>query len=164
MNKFILTKMNLNTDWLESCSQIFGHGKRSLYIILSCLSLSFFQVAAQVSPQYSLTIEISGIKDNKGVIMLQLLNASQEVVTQEKGVIENGKSIMTFKNLAPGKYAVRYFQDENLNGELDKNKLGIPTEGYGFSNDAYGMFGPKPFRDWLFELDKDKKLVLKIKY
>ncbi len=34
-----------------------------------------------------------------------------------------------------------------MNGNLETNRLGIPTEGYGFSNNAYGMFGPKPFKD-----------------
>ncbi len=39
--------------------------------------------------------------------------------------------------------------------------LGIPTEGYGFSNNAYSMFGPTPFANWLFEVNKDEQIVLK---
>jgi uncharacterized protein (DUF2141 family) len=41
-----------------------------------------------------------------------------------------------FTDLPPGTYAVRVMHDENDNGELDKNFMGLPTEGYGFSNNS----------------------------
>ncbi|WP_114394697.1 DUF2141 domain-containing protein [Oleisolibacter albus] len=47
--------------------------------------------------------------------------------------------------LPPGRYAVRVFQDLNANGTLDTNLLGIPTEPFGFSNDAMGEMGPPSF-------------------
>jgi len=42
-----------------------------------------------------------------------------------------------------GKYAVSVFHDENSNGKLDTNFLGIPREGVGASNNAKGHFGPR---------------------
>src|SRR5712691_480561 len=45
----------------------------------------------------------------------------------------------TFTKLKPGTYAVAVYHDENGNGRLDKNFLGIPREGYGFSNGARGI-------------------------
>jgi Uncharacterized protein conserved in bacteria len=42
--------------------------------------------------------------------------------------------------------------------------LGIPKEGYGFSNNASGMFGPRPFKEWLFDIKEDKKIAVKIRY
>ena len=50
-----------------------------------------------------------------------------------------------FADLAPGDYAAAAFHDEDADGELDTNALGLPTEGYGFSNDARGMMGPPGF-------------------
>ena len=44
-----------------------------------------------------------------------------------------------------GRYAAIAFHDENGNGKLDKNFLGVPTEPYGFSNDAQGFLGPPTF-------------------
>ncbi len=41
-----------------------------------------------------------------------------------------------FEDIAPGTYALAVIHDENMNGKLDTNWLGVPTEGYGFSNDA----------------------------
>ncbi len=114
--------------------------------------------------QSTLEIEITGIRNNNGVIMLQLFDEHETVIRQEKGVILENKCTIIIKDLHHGKYAVRYFHDENLNGTLETTKIGKPTEGYGFSNNAYGMFGPKPFKDWLFEVKEDTKLGLKTKY
>jgi uncharacterized protein (DUF2141 family) len=121
-------------------------------------------VSVQIPAGYTLDVEITSLRNNTGFIMLQVLNESQVPVEQRKGVIQDLKYIVKIVNLPPGKYAIRYFHDENINGNLDTNKMGIPTEGYGFSNNAYGLFGPKPFKEWLFDLNENKKLSLKIKY
>lgn len=44
-----------------------------------------------------------------------------------------------FENIPSGKYAIAVIHDQNMNGKLDTNFLGIPTEGYGFSRDAKGV-------------------------
>ncbi|MYE01735.1 MAG: DUF2141 domain-containing protein, partial [Alphaproteobacteria bacterium] len=49
---------------------------------------------------------------------------------------------LVFAGLAPGEYAIAAFHDEDRDGDLDTNLLGMPTEGYGFSNEARGAFGP----------------------
>ena len=121
-------------------------------------------ISVQIPAGYTLDVEITSLRNNTGFIMLQVLNESQVPVEQRKGVIQDLKYIVKIVNLPPGKYAIRYFHDENINGKLDTNKMGIPTEGYGFSNNAYGLFGPKPFKEWLFDLNENKKLSLKIKY
>ena len=50
-----------------------------------------------------------------------------------------------FEDIAPGAYALAVIHDENMNGKLDTNWLGIPTEGYGFSNDAKPLLGAPSF-------------------
>ena len=52
---------------------------------------------------------------------------------------------VTLPNVPPGLYAVEAFHDENDNAVLDRNFLGIPTEGMAFSNDARMHFGPPAF-------------------
>jgi uncharacterized protein (DUF2141 family) len=58
-----------------------------------------------------------------------------------------GSQSVEFPDLPPGRYAVIVFHDENDNGLLDKNGLGIPIEGYGFSNNATGFFSAPSFDD-----------------
>jgi uncharacterized protein (DUF2141 family) len=57
------------------------------------------------------------------------------------------KSAVVFSNLEPGRYAAVAFHDENGNGKLDKNFLGVPAEPYGFSNNVQGFLGPPTFGD-----------------
>jgi uncharacterized protein (DUF2141 family) len=85
-------------------------------------------------------------------------------VTQEKGSIKDNKCSFSFTNLNQGKYAVRYYHDENLNSKMETNLVGKPTEGYGFSNNVIGKFGPPPYEKWLFEITEDKKIVLRPTY
>ncbi len=65
--------------------------------------------------------------------------------------------------LPNGKYAVSAVYDENSNEEMDTNFMGIPTENYGFSNDARGRFGPPKLEDQLFELNENKTISIELK-
>jgi uncharacterized protein (DUF2141 family) len=126
-------------------------------ICLICISKSSFS-------QFRLDIEILELRNNNGNIMLQLFDSTQKVLIQEKCTIKDHKSSFSVPDLSPGKYAVRYYHDENMNGKMETNLVGKPTEGYGFSNNVTGKFGPPPFEKWLFEVTGDKKIVLKPTY
>jgi len=73
-----------------------------------------------------------------------------------------GETIVTVDGVPTGSWAVLSYQDENDNGKLDRNVLGIPKEPYAFSRDARGRFGPPSFEDAAFEL-RDEKAVTTIK-
>lgn len=60
--------------------------------------------------------------------------------------------IILLSDLPPGRYAVAVYADNNRNGRLDQNFLGVPTEIYGFSNNARGKFGPPDFSAAAFEV------------
>jgi len=133
--------------------------KRTFISLTLFFLLSFF-----VTAQCRLEIEIVGLKNNTGLIMLQLLDENEKVVDQAKGRISGQKSLIVFRNLKPGKYAFRYYHDENLSEIMETGFMGKPKEGYGFSNNAAGPFGPKPFKDWLFELKGDMKVTVSARY
>lgn len=67
--------------------------------------------------------------------------------------IRKSQAICDFEDIPQGTYALAVVHDENMNGKLDTNWLGIPTEGYGFSNDAKGMLGAPLFSDASFPYD-----------
>lgn len=114
--------------------------------------------------QSKLTVEIVEIRDNTGNIMLQLFDEHEKVLGQEKEQITGNKCSFIFNDLKPGKYAVRYYHDFNMNGKMETNLVGKPTEGYGFSNNVIGKFGPPPFEKWLFEIKADTTIILKPTY
>jgi uncharacterized protein (DUF2141 family) len=120
--------------------------------------------ATFLSAQSSLIVEIVNLENNKGVVIVDIVDKNEESVTDQSSKIVDKKCTMVFKDLKNGTYAIRYFHDENSNEELDMNFLGIPKEGFGFSNDAMGRFGPKDFSEWLFEVSGDAKIKMKTKY
>lgn len=128
--------------------------KTYLLIILFLTILPFISVA-----QISLTIEIQNLRSNAGEILLQIYDENQNKIKGVYGKIVDKKSVIIIENLIAGKYAFKYFHDENKNDKLDSNWLGIPNEGYGFSNNAKGTFGPPSFEKWIFELLDNKKMI-----
>ena len=67
--------------------------------------------------------------------------------------IRKSQARCDFEDIPKGTYAMAVVHDENMNGKLDTNWLGIPTEGYGFSNDAKGLLGAPSFSAASFPYD-----------
>lgn len=114
--------------------------------------------------KYALEIEIENIRSEKGEIFFQFLDKNQNVLEEIVADIKNGKCLVQINDLKPGEYAFRYFHDENNNQKMDKNLMGIPREGFGFSNDPPIVVGEPSFDKWLFNLREHKKMSTAIKY
>ena len=70
-----------------------------------------------------------------------------------------------FEDIPPGTYALAVVHDENMNGKLDTNLLGIPKEGYGFSNDAKALLGAPSFSAASFPYDgQNLELTISLNY
>jgi len=79
--------------------------------------------------------------------------------------VRDTKARCDFEDIPPGTYALAVIHDENLNGKLDTNVLGIPTEGYGFSNDAKALFGTPSFSAASFPYDgRNLELTISLHY
>ena len=118
--------------------------------------LSSLSAAPAISAEPGLQAAVKGARNAKGRIGCLLFDsadgfpADQEKARQRVlGTITKGAAVCTFDAPA-GSYAIVAMHDENANGKLDKNLLGMPTEGYGASRSAQGAFGPK-YEDARFE-------------
>lgn len=131
--------------------------------ITFCLSV-FICVCNASFSQYKLEIEVTGLKNNNGKIMLQLFDKDRKVIKEEMRIIKDNKCFIVFEDITGGKYALRYYHDENQNGKMETNSFGKPTEGYGFSNNVIGKFGPPSYEKWLFNVNSNIKMVLKPTY
>ena len=100
----------------------------------------------------TIRIEISGLRNGKGHVLCSLYasadgfpKVSQKAIAHAVSPISNRTATCEFSGIKPGTYAVSVFHDENSNGKLDSNFLGIPREGVGASNNARGHMGPPKF-------------------
>jgi uncharacterized protein (DUF2141 family) len=81
--------------------------------------------------------------------------------------IVNHRATCVFEDVPPGEYAIAAFHDENGNNGLDRNFLGIPSEGTGASNDARGFMGPPRYDDARFQFPEtvsEARLIIRIGY
>ena len=139
------------------------------------ISLVLLVVTNTISQTFKLKIEIENI-EQKGTIYLAIYDNSTsfDQDNKNKNVNKNRwvKSIVEVVNknsfirnveLKKGVYAISLFVDSNNNKIIDKNLLGIPTEQYGFSNNASGFLGSPSYKDASFNLvdDLDIKISLK---
>jgi uncharacterized protein (DUF2141 family) len=116
-----------------------------------------------------ITIQVDGVKNNIGSINVAIYRSDADF-EQEKfayvhrlPAIPNAKFI--FENVPMGKYAVAVYHDENENMKLDRNLIGLPKEGYGFSNNAKGTMGPPKFSNSSFTIqDSETKIKIQLNY
>jgi len=132
---------------------------------------SFFTIASASDIKENsaeLVIHIQGFENSEGVAKVAVCNSREsfEDSTPFKGFnfkITNNQADRTI-TLPYGEYAVKVYHDENSNNELDTMMFGIPSEDYGFSNDAKGSFGPPEYKDAAFMLNSpEKKITINIK-
>ena len=120
------------------------------------------------SQNHSMVVVIKNIKEPKGKVSVALFNRKDDFMgkslVSQSTVAKTGEVQITFENVIPGDYAISVMHDANENNELDSNAFGIPKEGFGFSNDAMGRFGPPDFKDASFEHSAPKELVINLKY
>jgi uncharacterized protein (DUF2141 family) len=84
-------------------------------------------------------------------------------IRSQKAPISNGKVVLTYTGLKDGVYAIAAIHDENGNGKLDTNFLGIPTEGIGISNNPQLMGAPK-FDEAKFSITGNAAIAISMKY
>ncbi|SHH22576.1 Uncharacterized conserved protein, DUF2141 family [Chryseolinea serpens] len=136
--------------------------------IMIALVLSFVTMAMA---QNKLEVKVGKIKSNKGNIIVGLYDKDDHFPrnAMEGKIVRASKDgvIVVFDNVKPGRYAVSVLHDENKNKDLDQNRLGIPKEGFGFSNNAMGAIGPPSFEKASIELpvnQKDTNIVIDMRY
>lgn len=120
----------------------------------------------------SLHIEISGIKNDNGYLLVALFNQEkgfpdkeQLAFRKERIPAKTGTMKLDFANLPAGKYAFGVIHDENNNRILDKGLFGIPKEGFCFSRQAMGTVGPPSFNSASIEVGTGVSVqLLKISY
>ena len=89
----------------------------------------------------------------------------EKALARGKSTVLNGHATCQFENIPTGIYAVSVFHDENSNGKLDTNFLGIPREGVGASNNATGHLGPPTFSSAAFHHSGSRTtLKITVKY
>ena len=130
---------------------------KTTHLIKTTIALSLFSLTINAA---NLNVTIDKVNSSDGKILAQVFKGKENYKNgkPESSLIipaKKGKNTFSFQNLEHGEYAVRLFHDINDNNDLDTNVFGMPTEGYGFSNQAVGNFGPAQYKDMVVIIGKD---------
>ena len=90
--------------------------KLNLLFLLILLPFSTFA-------QFTLTVEITGLRNNNGNLLYELFDQNQKSLKVGNELITNNKCVIVMDNIKPGKYGFNYIHDENKNKILDTFEL-----------------------------------------
>lgn len=145
--------------------------------------MSFYRFACKAlailafSPLWSLAatsdvpvqVEIGSLRNTKGDVICLLFNSPEgfpethaKAYKEVHASIDAGRAVCDFKDVTPGTYALIAFHDENHNGKMDKNFMGIPQEGYLASNNVRPMMSAPEFKDASFTVPAAPASTIKL--
>jgi uncharacterized protein (DUF2141 family) len=113
------------------------------------LLAGIMMISAQGEPKKGkLIVRVSNLAEDKGTVNLSMYDSEKEYSAKEgapvrkmKAGIEKGHALIEFDDVPYGEYGFKLYHDQNGNGVMDRNFLGIPQEDYAFSNNTAGRFG-----------------------
>ena len=122
----------------------------------------------------AITVQITDLRNTKGQIMVWFWNSAEGFPTKGERAFKIitvnadtavGGTLTTTLPVIPGTYAVSILHDENGNGKMDSNVLGIPKEGYGASNNPITHFHAPSFKQAKFSVPTfSQKVVVEMHY
>jgi len=120
---------------------------------VSVLASALFLVPL-IATAADLEVTVEGVHASGGVLRVGLYDRANAaryphadaVLTTLTRPADAESVTVVFSGLSPGEYALAALHDADEDGDMTQNFLGLPQEGYGFSNDAKGFLGPPSFR------------------
>lgn len=137
---------------------------RSLIILITFIL--FFEPQGAT---HRLVVKLTGLKSLKGDLYIavhqkpEYFQVSDSALIRKIVKIDKESQMVIFDKVPAGRYAVAVYHDENLNGKLDASPVGIPREGYGFSNNPKVPGRPK-FEQAAFEFSRNDTIVINMIY
>jgi uncharacterized protein (DUF2141 family) len=137
-----------------------------------CLCIVLFAVFKSIQAQ-NIEVHFSGIKSTHGQILLSIFTNDKSFqddkpikkIKLKKNNVVNGE-LLEKLDLEPGTYGFAMLDDEDNDSEMNYSFIGMPKEGFGFSNFYLsGLKRPK-FEQFKFTVTKNQKqkVVIKIRY
>lgn len=135
-----------------------------MYLLLLTFNLaSYFFISDPGKPVNEVTgagdlvYTFSNLPSTKGLLRVVLYNDDKQFLSENGWaradsayIRPDGTAEVRLKQVTFGKYAAALYLDENQNGIIDRNVVGIPTEAYGFSNNVRAKWSVPSFRKVLF--------------
>ena len=127
--------------------------------------------ASRPAPAH-LTVTVKDLRNRKGQLIFGVFKSAdgfprvegKSVNWQVKKDID-AKTVTFTAHLPPGRYAASVLHDENRSGDMEKNPVGVPTEGYGVTNNPKPAFRDATFKEATFSLPPEgASMTISVQY
>ncbi|WGV28796.1 DUF2141 domain-containing protein [Halotia branconii] len=129
-------------------------GLKSSVLLLAVIGNLAWSLTAKANLNGKLTVEIDGLRNKVGQVCTSIFASSQGFPNNRDRILQrqctkiNDTSLkVTFDNLKAGNYAVAVMHDQNSDLNLNRNDLGMPIEGFGFSRNPEVRTSAPKFSD-----------------
>ena len=112
------------------------------------------------APKGQFRLVVEGLTSDDGRVRIGLFQTKESYLRRDDPydsahlAIQNRQCEWVIDQLPYGEYAVMLYHDQNGNGKMDKNWIGLPLEPYGFSNNARPRLGAPSFRRVKFPVNQ----------
>jgi uncharacterized protein (DUF2141 family) len=129
-------------------------------------------LGAATAQAQNISLVVTGIKSSKGQLIVSVFKNNEsfrkeqpaKAVMFSKAAVVNGMMKVSL-SLEPGTYGLALVDDEDSNAKMKKGMLGIPKEGFGFSNFYLSGMSRPSFNDFKFDVKNTPvKLESKMRY
>ncbi|MFK8037997.1 MAG: DUF2141 domain-containing protein [Crocinitomicaceae bacterium] len=139
--------------------------------LLVLITIVFSSIQSASLTRSDLHIQLKNIRNSDGVIYVFLYNYENQYPRAPltyykvgKSKVKNGNLTVKIPNIEYNpKYAITLIDDENDNEDLDRF-LGLPTEGFGFSNNVRPLISLPDYNDLLFTFSSEKTIYIDLQY
>ena len=139
------------------------------HYLFTLFILAGVSVSLSAQADSLLTVKITGIASSNGHVLVALYDNAGDWTKPEvakytrKAPASKGAMLIEFAHLAPGEYAIAALHDADDSGDMTFSSFGLPKEGYGFSNDARGMFSAPDYEACTFKFGRSGMISLNVK-
>lgn len=111
-----------------------------------------------------IVVRVTALRNSSGSVRCSLYDDADGFPTSQKHVIARTRAVPSDKSATctfstpsrSKKYAVVIHHDENDDGQFQRNALGMPLEGYGFSNNVRPVVSAPSFSECAFTFSGGK--------
>jgi uncharacterized protein (DUF2141 family) len=106
-----------------------------------------------------ITVKVDGLKVQGGQVSAALFDEAGykggAPLRGKNAEVSSGSVILKFEDMPAGEYGLKMYHDVDMDGQMNTNAFGLPTEPYAFSNNAVGMMGPAKWDAAKFTVSAD---------
>ena len=138
--------------------------------MISLIMMCILSLSEPVDPSVDLAVTIPNIKEHKGEIVIGIFDSREKFPKAEQDYrqlrfpVQANQSSFVIKDIQLRNCAVAIYHDQNSDGKCNLNFLGIPKEGYGFSNNVKPRFRAPAYESCKINLQESANITVKLIY